>query len=73
MLFWEADSVEEVVGVIPLDVCLEVSFLCEGVLTILTDKRSLSGVFLHVNLKMENKWQVCLENGSTKCIISWNL
>ena len=42
---------ENTLGVISLDVSLQVSFLSEGVLTILADMGSLSCMFLHVDLK----------------------
>ena len=52
LLALQADSgVENTLGVISLDVSLQVSFLSEGVLTILADMGSLSCMFLHVDLE----------------------
>ena len=52
LLALEADrGAENTLGVISLDVSLQVSFLGEGVLTVLADVGSLAGVFLHVDLE----------------------
>ena len=52
LLTLEADSgAENTLGVISLDMSLQVSFLGEGVLTVLADVRPLARVFLHVDLE----------------------
>ena len=51
LLALEADSVENTLGMISLDVSLQVSLLSEGVLTVLADMGSLSCMFLHVDLE----------------------
>ena len=58
LLLWQANAVEDAVWVIPLDVSLQVPFLGEGVLAILTHKRPLPGMLLQVYLEMAIKLKI---------------